>query len=62
MDVRSRRARRHLRSGLGAAAAAGVVAGAAVASPAPADTPYVIVAWSAVAVGAAALVADVVRG
>jgi len=53
------RLRRHLKTTLGAAAAASVVAGAAVASPAPADAPYVIVAWSAVAVGAAALVAAV---
>lgn len=53
------RLRRHLKTTLGAAAAASVVAGAAFASPTPADAPYVVVAWSAVAVGAAALVAAV---
>jgi hypothetical protein len=56
------RLRRHLKTTLGATAAATVVAGAAIASPTPADAPYVVVAWSAVAVGAAALVAAAGKG
>ena len=48
-------------SAVAAVGAIAVVVAAAIASPAPADTPYVVVAWASMAIGAGALVVELGR-
>jgi hypothetical protein len=62
MEAHDERARSRWRTAAAAVGAAALVVAAAMASPAPADTPYVVLAWAAVAVGAAVLVLEVGRG
>ena len=61
MEAHEDRARSWWRTAAAAVGAAALVVAAAIASPAPADTPYVVLAWAAVAVGAAVLVVEVGR-
>src|SRR5688572_2139393 len=61
MEAHEDRARSPWRTAAAAVGAAALVVVAAIASPAPADTPYVVLAWAAVAVGAAVLVVEVGR-
>jgi len=61
MEVHEDRARSPWRTAAAAVGTAALVVAAALASPAPADTPYVVLAWAAVAVGAAMLVVELGR-
>ena len=61
MEAHEERVRSPWRTAAAAVGAVALVVAAAIASPAPADTPYVVLAWAAVAVGAAVLVVEVGR-